>query len=119
MQEAKRAAEYTVNSLPQAKRVADNDALCNLPLVTPIWGEDDAGDEWEAYSTRNHTVNQKIQPDPTVANPTLNKRLKSRLCLDGAQQMRADAKDTDAPGWGQYEEMNDEDYGDVADAWGH
>ena len=51
--------------------------------------------------------------------PPSNKRPKSRLCPDGARLTRADVMDTDAPGWGRYDEMNDEveDYGDIADAW--
>jgi hypothetical protein len=44
-------------------------------------------------------------------------KLKEIRRITGSAASGADVKNTDAPGWGRYEEMTEKDYDDVKDAW--
>jgi hypothetical protein len=52
-----------------------------------------------------------------VNHAILSIELKEARRIAGLASSGPDAMDTDAPGWGRYEEMSAQDYDDVADDW--
>ena len=80
----------------------------------------DRGDPFTFGCIANGAVNLYLGTGTTlflVKQAIASIELKECRRIAGPAAPGADAKDTDAPGWGRHEEMNDKDYDDVRDAW--
>jgi hypothetical protein len=80
----------------------------------------DRGDPFTFGSISNGAVNLYLGTGATlylVKHAIATIELKESRRIAGSAASGADARDTDAPGWGRYEEMTAKDYDDVKEEW--